>query len=64
MSLGDFLKDLPIHNSENFSKLNTIDGFASGRSTVTSRHRPAVYVPTTDFPSEQVASFLCSKWID
>ena len=55
MSVSDFLKDLPIHNSENFTKLNSSDGYArSTASTTTSRQRATVYVPTVDHPSEQV----------
>jgi hypothetical protein len=59
MSVSDFLKNLPIHNSENFTKLNSGEGHSNGRPSgsqhsITSRHRPAVYVPTTDFPAEQV----------
>jgi hypothetical protein len=35
MSLSDFLKNLPIHNSENFSKLNNTDGYARFQSDKT-----------------------------
>lgn len=56
MSLSDFLKDLPTYNSENFSRINgNADGSASNSrsSHSTSRHRPAMYVPTKDYPYEQ-----------
>lgn len=62
MSVSDFLKNLPTHNSENFTKLNSSDGVAANgrpltsgsQQSMTSRHRPAVYVPTTDYPTEQL----------
>ena len=66
--VSDFLKNLPIHNSENFTKLNASDVYSrsavggGGQHSVTSRHRPALYVPTTDYPSEQVRS-ICKSYI-
>ena len=60
--MADFLKDLPTHNSANFSKLTAGDsgprgGRASSSSTnsyTVPRHKSTVYVPTVDYPSEQV----------
>lgn len=56
MSLSEFLKDLPIHNRDNFTRIQS-DASSSGRphsGQVTSRSRSTVYVPTKDIPSEQV----------
>lgn len=55
MSLSEFLKDLPTHNRDNFTRIQTDSNI--GRPThgqVTSRSRSTVYVPTKDIPSEQV----------
>ncbi|XP_063706514.1 DET1- and DDB1-associated protein 1 [Culicoides brevitarsis] len=48
MSVTEFLKDLPSHNSRNFSLYNTESGIR------TSSKRPSVYISTTDTPSDQV----------
>jgi len=56
MSLSEFLKDLPTHNRDNFTRIQT-DASSLGRphhGQVTSRSRSTVYVPTKDIPSEQV----------
>ena len=71
MSVSDFLKNLPTHNSENFTKLNSSDGVAANgrpltsgsQQSMTSRHRPAVYIPTTDYPTEQVSLWVIRKWL-
>ena len=60
--MADFLKNLPTHNSANFSKLTGSDGGSSGSSSNTRsrssytvpRHKSTVYVPTVDYPSEQI----------
>lgn len=48
MSVNDFLKELPSHNSRNFSLYNTESGIR------TSSKRPSVYISTTDTPSDQI----------
>lgn len=48
MSLTDFLKELPSHNSKNFSLYNTESGIR------TSSKRPSVYISTTDVPADQI----------
>ena len=57
MALKDFLKDLPIHNRDNFTKIhsgNDANSTSPGSKTsVASRYRPAMYVPTKDYPFEQ-----------
>lgn len=57
MNVSELLKDLPTHNRDNFTRLQ-LDigpgGSISSRHQVTTRHRPAVYVPTKDVPSAQV----------
>ena len=56
MSLSEFLKDLPTHNRDNFTRLPTYTSSA-GRphhGQVTTRTRSTVYVPTKDVPSEQI----------
>lgn len=45
--MADFLKELPVHDSTNFSKY-TADG------AVKTSKKPAVYIPTKDHPSDQV----------
>lgn len=40
-----FLKDLPVHNTENFS-LYSVDNARNMK-------RPSIYLPTVDIPSEQ-----------
>jgi DET1- and DDB1-associated protein 1 len=63
MSLSDYLKDLPTYNRDNFTRIASHDvnsggagtpNSRSGTTAVTSRQRPSVYVPTKDYPSEQV----------
>ena len=63
MSLGDFLKDLPTYNRENFTRINsgapnsepsnTNSSSNSNKNLSTSRHRPTMYVPTKDYPYAQ-----------
>ena len=54
MALKDFLKDLPTHNRDNFTKIHCSSGGNEGNeSSKTSRYRPAMYVPTKDYPFEQ-----------
>ncbi len=62
MSVSDFLKDLPTRNRDNFTKLHLGEG-GRGReprpqpqasSSAVARHRATIYVPTKDYPSEQV----------
>ena len=58
MSLSDFLKDLPTYNSENFTRIHNNDtsnrgGQPGQHGSMTSRNRPAMYVPTKDYPYEQ-----------
>ncbi|KAL2097616.1 hypothetical protein ACEWY4_006823 [Coilia grayii] len=45
---ADFLKGLPVYNKSNFSK------FHSDSVCKTSNRRPSVYLPTCEFPSEQI----------
>ena len=67
-SLGDFLKDLPTYNSENFTRIHNNSSSSdtstanpgtsgshhtSNHSSITSRNRPPMYVPTKDYPYEQ-----------
>ncbi len=49
---SDFLKNLPTHNRENFSRLHS--GDVGGSRTASTRHRSVVYIPSNDYPSEQV----------
>lgn len=51
MSVSEFLKNLPTHNRDNFTRLQTDSPSHRQSST---RHRSTVYVPTKDIPSEQV----------
>lgn len=48
MSVAEFLKGLPSYNEDNFSK------FHADSNTRVSLKKPSVYIPTKDFPSEQV----------
>ncbi|XP_034951369.1 DET1- and DDB1-associated protein 1 isoform X1 [Chelonus insularis] len=48
MSVAEFLKGLPSHNENNFANFHTDNG---NRTCV---KRPSVYLPTKDYPSEQV----------
>jgi len=62
-TLSDLLKNLPTHNSENFSKVaaggSAYDISSAQRqhynssTGVSSRYRNPLYVPTKDFPGEQ-----------
>lgn len=47
-SVNDMLKDLPVHNQENFSLYNIDSG-----TRTSSMKRPSVYLPTVDLPSDQ-----------
>ncbi|XP_072037850.1 DET1- and DDB1-associated protein 1-like [Amphiura filiformis] len=47
MSVSELLKGLPSHNESNFSRYYT----EPNRTTC---KKPTVYLPTKDFPSEQV----------
>ncbi|XP_071499312.1 DET1- and DDB1-associated protein 1-like [Diadema setosum] len=48
MSVGELLKGLPCHNENNFTRFHT----EPNRSTQSKK--PSVYLPTKDYPSEQV----------
>ncbi|CAG9820940.1 unnamed protein product [Phaedon cochleariae] len=48
MSVSQFLEGLPSYNENNFTK------FHVDNSTRTPSKRPSVYVPTKDYPSEQI----------
>ncbi|KAF5275370.1 hypothetical protein FQA39_LY06827 [Lamprigera yunnana] len=48
MSVAEFLKGLPSYNEDNFSK------FHVDSNSRTPLKKPSVYIPTKDFPSEQV----------
>ncbi|XP_017286831.1 DET1- and DDB1-associated protein 1-like isoform X3 [Kryptolebias marmoratus] len=43
MEKGDFLKGLPVYNRSNFSRFHS-----------DSNRRPSVYLPTREYPSEQI----------
>ncbi|CAD6243816.1 GSCOCG00013154001-RA-CDS, partial [Cotesia congregata] len=47
-SVSEFLKGLPSHDENNFANFHTDNG---NRTCV---KRPSVYLPTKDYPSEQV----------
>ena len=67
-SMADFLKDLPTRNRENFTRLQPgtdgtprqASGAAQARpgASAVARHRAAIYVPTKDYPPEQVRDIL------
>lgn len=46
--MSEFLKDLPVHDEDNFSLYDN--------ARASSMKRPSVYLPTIDIPAEQ------SKW--
>ncbi|KAL5005028.1 hypothetical protein ScPMuIL_018484 [Solemya velum] len=46
--MADFMKELPSYNESNFTR------FHSDSNCKTSVRRPAVYICTKDYPSEQV----------
>lgn len=46
--MESFLKDLPVHNTDNFS-LYSVDNARNMK-------RPSIYLPTVDLPSEQSRS--------
>ncbi|KAL0130206.1 hypothetical protein PUN28_002058 [Cardiocondyla obscurior] len=48
MSVAEFLKGLPSHDETNFANFHTDNG---NRTCV---KRPSVYLPTKDYPSEQI----------
>ncbi|CAH0552087.1 unnamed protein product [Brassicogethes aeneus] len=48
MSVSQFLEGLPSYNENNFSKFH-VD--SNSRSSL---KRPSVYVPTREYPSEQI----------
>lgn len=48
MSVAEFLKGLPSHDENNFANFHTD---SNNRTCV---KRPSVYLPTKDYPSEQV----------
>ncbi|NWU27670.1 DDA1 protein, partial [Dyaphorophyia castanea] len=45
---ADFLKGLPVYNKSNFSR------FHADSVCKASNRRPSVYLPTREFPSEQI----------
>ncbi|XP_011639832.1 DET1- and DDB1-associated protein 1 isoform X7 [Pogonomyrmex barbatus] len=47
-SVAEFLKGLPSHDENNFANFHTDNG---NRTCV---KRPSVYLPTKDYPSEQI----------
>lgn len=48
MSVAEFLKGLPSYDENNFARFHTDSG---SRTCV---KRPSVYLPTKDYPSEQI----------
>ncbi|XP_069681837.1 DET1- and DDB1-associated protein 1 isoform X2 [Periplaneta americana] len=48
MSVAEFLKGLPSYNENNFARFHTDSG---SRTCV---KRPSVYLPTKEYPSEQI----------
>ncbi|XP_004542438.1 DET1- and DDB1-associated protein 1 [Maylandia zebra] len=48
MEKRDFLKGLPVYNKNNFSR------FHADSVCKASNRRPSVYLPTRDYPSEQI----------
>lgn len=54
-SIAEFLKDLPSHDTENFSLFNTENGIR------TSLKRPSVYLPTDEMPADQ--GDIATHWI-
>ena len=49
MTTANFLKDLPIYNQENFSKIHEVDG----SQTPTQDKRQTKYVPTEDYSLDE-----------
>ncbi|XP_040567477.2 DET1- and DDB1-associated protein 1 [Lepeophtheirus salmonis] len=50
--VSDFLKNLPSRNRDNFTRISSDSGPVGGGHQ--SVRRSTVYVPTKDFPSEQI----------
>uniref|UniRef100_UPI00358E7DC7 DET1- and DDB1-associated protein 1 n=1 Tax=Myxine glutinosa TaxID=7769 RepID=UPI00358E7DC7 len=48
VAMADFLKELPVYNESNFSRFHP-DSVCKASS-----RRPPVYLPTREYPSEQV----------
>lgn len=48
MDKADFLKGLPVYNKNNFSR------FHADSVCKASNRRPSVYLPTREYPSEQI----------
>ncbi|XP_042272019.1 DET1- and DDB1-associated protein 1 isoform X1 [Thunnus maccoyii] len=48
MEKADFLKGLPVYNKSNFSR------FHADSVCKASNRRPSVYLPTREYPSEQI----------
>uniref|UniRef100_A0A3P8VVR5 DET1- and DDB1-associated protein 1 n=1 Tax=Cynoglossus semilaevis TaxID=244447 RepID=A0A3P8VVR5_CYNSE len=48
LSQGAFLKGLPVYNKNNFSR------FHADSVCKASNRRPSVYLPTREYPSEQI----------
>lgn len=48
MSVAEFLKGLPSYNEDNFARYHNDNG------SKISTKRPSIYLPTKDFPSEQI----------
>ncbi len=71
--MADFMKDLPSRDRSNFTRLG--EGGADQSSahhhhqnarpgaSVVSRHRSAMYVPTKEYPSEQVIHNSLHRYI-
>ncbi|XP_075758897.1 DET1- and DDB1-associated protein 1 [Pelodiscus sinensis] len=48
VKMADFLKGLPVYNKSNFSR------FHADSVCKASNRRPSVYLPTREYPSEQI----------
>ncbi|XP_006898378.1 PREDICTED: DET1- and DDB1-associated protein 1 [Elephantulus edwardii] len=48
LGIADFLKGLPVYNKSNFSR------FHADSVCKASNRRPSVYLPTREYPSEQI----------
>ncbi|XP_063770659.1 DET1- and DDB1-associated protein 1 isoform X3 [Pseudophryne corroboree] len=48
MIMADFLKGLPVYNENNFSR------FHADSVCKASNRRPSVYLPTREYPSDQI----------
>uniref|UniRef100_A0A2I3RH51 DET1- and DDB1-associated protein 1 n=1 Tax=Pan troglodytes TaxID=9598 RepID=A0A2I3RH51_PANTR len=53
--MADFLKGLPVYNKSNFSR------FHGDSVCKASNQRPSVYLPTREYPSEQIINAAKKK---